>query len=154
MSCFRAVCWSFWLFFVTLFYLKYCDIKNGTITSSDKATSCGTSRFHAGFSLPPPRTISPGIPFLLPPLLCLAPGLLLQKHQAKRYLSQHQGLMTILPIKIRSLLLERSLLDLFQDIVYFPYVTRIIATFFSIATMKPHPETVPDILKGLPKEVG
>lgn len=69
-------------------------------------------------------------------------------------LPSHSGLLCLLPARVRSLLLERSLLDIFRDLVYFPYVTRIIATFVSIATMKPHPATVPEMLKALPKEVG
>ena len=50
-------------------------------------------------------------------------------------------------------MLERSLLDIFRDIVYFPYVTTIIATFVRIATYKPHPAQVPEIVRVLPKEV-
>lgn len=55
--------------------------------------------------------------------------------------------------KMRALLLERSLLDIFRDAVYFPYITKIIATFASIATYKPHPDRVPELIRHLPKEV-
>ena len=54
---------------------------------------------------------------------------------------------------MRAILLERSVLDIFRDLVYFPYVTKIIAIFLQIATLKPNPDQVPDIIKSLPKEV-
>ena len=55
--------------------------------------------------------------------------------------------------KFKKILLERSLLDIFRDIIYFPYVTTIIATFIRIAVYKPHPEQVPQFVRMLPKEV-
>jgi hypothetical protein len=54
---------------------------------------------------------------------------------------------------VRTILLERSLLDIFRDLVYFPYVTRIIGFFVTVATVKPDPGMLPELLKELPKEV-
>lgn len=54
---------------------------------------------------------------------------------------------------MRAILLERSLLDIFRDLVYFPYITKIIGFFLSIATLKPNPEELPSLMKNLPKEV-
>jgi hypothetical protein len=56
--------------------------------------------------------------------------------------------------KLRKILLERSILDIFRDIIYFPYLTKIIGTFLTIATYKPHPNAVPELIGNLPPEVG
>lgn len=69
------------------------------------------------------------------------------------FLFGYVGIISFLSPRLRMILLERSVLDIFRDLVYFPYITRIIGTFLQIATMKPHPEQVPDIVKTLPKEV-
>ena len=58
-----------------------------------------------------------------------------------------KGIIGKLSPRLRAILLERSLLDIFRDIVYFPVIVKIIAKFISIATLKPHPEDVPDLLK-------
>lgn len=50
-------------------------------------------------------------------------------------------------------MLERSILDIFRDMVYFPYVTKIIGVFLRIAAAKPDPQEVPNLFKELPKEV-
>lgn len=41
--------------------------------------------------------------------------------------------------RARTVLLERSILDIFRDLVYFPYVTRVIGAYLRIAATKPHP---------------
>jgi quinol monooxygenase YgiN len=50
-------------------------------------------------------------------------------------------------------LLERSILDLFRDLVYFPYVTKIISAYIRIAATKPHPQQLQEVIKELPTEV-
>ena len=45
--------------------------------------------------------------------------------------------------RMRTLLLERSLMDIFRDLVYFPYITKVIGTFFRIAIKKPDPTQIP-----------
>lgn len=55
--------------------------------------------------------------------------------------------------KARSLLLERSLLDVFRDLVYFPYVTKVLGAYIHIAAAKPSPEQVQEVFKDLPREV-
>lgn len=54
---------------------------------------------------------------------------------------------------MRSVLLERSILDIFRDIVYFPYITKIIGAYLHVAATKPHPDDLETALKELPKEV-
>lgn len=49
------------------------------------------------------------------------------------------GLIALCSAKLRSLLLERSILDIFRDVVYFPYITKIISAYLRIAATKPHP---------------
>ncbi len=55
--------------------------------------------------------------------------------------------------RARSLLLERSFLDVFRDLVYFPYVTKILGAYIKIAAAKPNPEQVQEVFKDLPKEI-
>jgi hypothetical protein len=54
-------------------------------------------------------------------------------------LYHNQGLITLCSGKLRSILLERSILDIFRDIVYFPYITKIVSAYLRIAATKPHP---------------
>lgn len=55
--------------------------------------------------------------------------------------------------RARTVLLERSILDIFRDLVYFPYVTKVIGAYLRIAATKPHPEQLQEVIKELPKEV-
>lgn len=49
------------------------------------------------------------------------------------------GLISLCSPKMRSILLERSILDIFRDIVYFPYITKIIGAYLRVAATKPNP---------------
>jgi len=73
--------------------------------------------------------------------------------QSIRYFPRKLGIISKCSPKLRALLLERSLLDIFRDLVYFPYITKIVGFFLSIAVLKPSPEMLPEMLKDLPKEV-
>ena len=49
------------------------------------------------------------------------------------------GIIALCSEKVRTILLERSILDIFRDLVYFPYVTKVISAYLKIAATKPHP---------------
>ena len=42
----------------------------------------------------------------------------------------------------RKILLERSIMDIYRDIIYFPTITRIIGAFIHGAVAKPHPQQI------------
>jgi hypothetical protein len=59
--------------------------------------------------------------------------------ETERYISIHSGIISLMSDKARTVLLQRSFLDIFRDLVYFPYITKVIAAYLKIAATKPHP---------------
>lgn len=47
------------------------------------------------------------------------------------------GLLRFLPARIQTILLERSILDIFSDMVYFPIVAKTIGAFIRTIIVKP-----------------
>ena len=55
--------------------------------------------------------------------------------------------------KTKNTLLNRSIFDIYRDLIYFPYVTRIIGAFIKGAVSKPPPEELPRLFESLPQNV-
>lgn len=55
--------------------------------------------------------------------------------------------------KTRKALTEKSLLDIYRDLIYFPRITKIIGAFLKGAISKPPPEKIHDLFQDLPESV-
>lgn len=45
--------------------------------------------------------------------------------------------------KMQKTLLNRSIFDIYRDLVYYPIITKVIGAFVKGAVTKPHPEQLP-----------
>jgi hypothetical protein len=55
--------------------------------------------------------------------------------------------------RLRDILLNRSIFDLYRDQVYYPLTTKILALFIKGAVAKPHPEELEAMFDDLPENV-
>lgn len=55
--------------------------------------------------------------------------------------------------KMQKTLLNRSIFDIYRDLVYYPIITKVIGAFVKGAVTKPHPEQLPQLFEDLPEGV-
>ena len=74
----------------------------------------------------------------------------MEKVKRKKYLSIHLGLIAQLSPERKKLLTEKSILDVYRDLVYFPKAIKIAGAFLKGAIAKPHPDDIHEVFDELP----
>ena len=75
----------------------------------------------------------------------------MEKLKIKKYqYTLSVGIITQLSPAKKQLLTEKSILDVYRDLVYFPKVTKIIGAFVRGAISKPHPDKLHEEFDELP----
>jgi len=65
--------------------------------------------------------------------------------EAKRYEYIDAGLVNLMSPKLQNTLLNRSIFDIYRDLVYYPMITKIVGAFVKGAVSKPHPDQLPEL---------
>ena len=63
------------------------------------------------------------------------------------------GIINMLPQRIRTLLLEKSIIDIYSNIVYIPYISKILGAFVHAFMVKPKPEDLRSSFKDLDEDI-